>query len=71
MPGIGKTNSRRTKQIDLSLTVLANIKPRSPLTLQAIAEVCGTSREAIRQIEARALRKMRELSRDLVQEMSG
>lgn len=68
-PGIGCSSTGRTQSIDLSLTVLANLSDRPPLTLQTIAEVCGCSREAVRQIEAKALRKVRSLSSDIFQEL--
>ncbi len=51
------------KDYDLELEVLAAVRPdpRVTFTTCEIAEVCGVSRQAIRYIERRALRKLRPL----------
>lgn len=60
-------NKRRSKriiarqnEIDLCIGVLHAITPRgNPMTLEAIGAACGLTGERIRQIEQRAMRKLR------------
>ena len=60
----------KPSKIDPGLDRLIESAPPGPLTLQAIASACGCRAEYIRQIEARALRRLRgsrggEIARDL------
>lgn len=58
-----KGRPQRNKNVDLGLAVLELMesegKIRPPLTYEVIGSACGVSRERIRQIAARALRKIR------------
>lgn len=48
-----------SRNIELGLAVMQATRERGPFALQEIANYCGCSRERIRQIEERALRKIR------------
>lgn len=50
---------KRKSSIDIGLAVLCAIKPGVPLSRSAIASACDCSEERIREIEERALRKLR------------
>ena len=55
----GRSPGQRT-EIDLGLAVAAVVNPpENRCTLREIADVCGCSGEAVRMIEARAIRNMR------------
>lgn len=59
LPSLGK-NPAKTKRIDIGLAILATKRlPRSGRSRTEIAAYCGCSRERIRQIEERALRRLR------------
>ena len=60
------TNAK-TKEMDLALVIMAR-NCQEPMTRNAIAEVCGCTREAIRVIELKALRKLRALSEPIIKE---
>ena len=49
----------KPSKIDPGLNRLIESAPPGPLTLQTIATACGCRTEYIRQIEARALRRLR------------
>ena len=65
------SHANKTEQVDLALEVFMSVYNGFPQPRTAIAAVCGTSAEAIRYIENKALRKMREATRDIVKEMEG
>jgi len=54
------SHAKKTEQVDMSLEVFMAVFNGFPQPRTSIAEVCDTSPEAIRYIENRALRKMRE-----------
>jgi hypothetical protein len=61
-PSLLARTSRRSAGISLSLAVMAHLSDYGEVwTRQAIGEVCGCEREAIRYIEKRALKKLRKL----------
>lgn len=60
--------AKKTEQIDMSLQVFMNVFNGFPQPRTAIAAVCGTSPEAIRNIENKALRKIRALSDKILKE---
>jgi hypothetical protein len=67
--GTGKGSSKKSAETNMKLAVLAVVGSGSPWTLQAIGDVCGVSREAIRQVEFAALKKLRKsLSRSGIEE---
>lgn len=52
--------SEKSERIDLGLAVLSTVaKPGEPLTWEDVAAWCDCHPEAIRQIERRALQKVR------------
>ena len=59
--GTGCSTAQKTAEIDLGLAVLNAIIPEGiPLSRNLIGDVCGSSGEAIRQIELKAMKKLRE-----------
>jgi len=60
--------AKKTEQIDMCLQVFMSVYNGFPQPRTAIAEVCGTSAEAIRNIENKALRKIREKSSEILKE---
>ena len=60
--------AKKTEQIDMSLQVFMCVFNGFPQPRTAIAAVCGTSPEAIRNIENKALRKIRALSDEILKE---
>ena len=60
----------RRQDIDLGLAVLSAVSPPGhQWTLRDIAEVCGCTAEAVRQIERRALQKLRAALGPILHEM--
>ena len=60
--------AKKTHQVDLGLAVMVRVFNGFPQPRTAIADVCGVSREAIRYIEERALRKVRHKAWDIIKE---
>ena len=57
---------KKTDEINLALAVFACLNPPGQnQTLKSIAEVCGISKEAIRSIEQKALKSIRQKVRSL------
>ena len=53
----------KTERVNLCLAVMSSLNERGQThTHKSIAEVCGTTRQAIWHMEARALRKIRNLN---------
>ncbi len=59
--GTGTKTRQKSSGMDLALCVMTSIADGWPCTLLDIAEVCGTSKEAIRQVEEKALSRLRAL----------
>ena len=64
------SSSSKTSDVNLALEVMVSLGASFPLTLQAIADVCGVSKEAIRLIERGALRRVRSLLADAGEELA-
>jgi len=62
------SHAKKTEHVDISLEVFMSVYNGFPQPRTAIAEVCGTSPEAIRVIENNALRKMRAMTWDVMKE---
>ncbi len=62
------STAKKTEQVDLGLAVMVRVFNGFPQPRTAIADVCGCSREAIRYIEKRALRKLRIKAWDIIKE---
>lgn len=60
--------AKKTEHIDMCLQVFRAVFNGFPQPRTSIAEVCGVSAEAIRNIENKALRKMREKSDEIKRE---
>ncbi len=67
---VGECKPKRAGGIDWVAVMAHPIRPGHEMTLEAIAEVAGCSRERVRQIEFAALRKLagRPMVRRAVQE---
>jgi DNA-directed RNA polymerase sigma subunit (sigma70/sigma32) len=59
--GTGTSTRQKSSGMDLALSVMRSVADGWPCTLLDIAEVCGTSKEAVRQVEEKALRRLRSL----------
>lgn len=55
---IKKSLPSRTKEIDLTLAVLA-VKARHTLSLDEVAYLCDCSKQAMHQVEQRAIKKLK------------
>ena len=63
------STAKKGAQVDLGLAVMVKVFDGFPQPRTAIAEVCGVSAEAIRYIEQKALRKLRNELRHVVKEV--
>jgi hypothetical protein len=62
------SHAKKTHQVDLALAVMVRKFNGFPQPRTAIADVCGTSAEAIRYIEINALKKLRIKAWDIIKE---
>ena len=60
----------KTEEVDMSLEVFMVVFNGFPQPRTSIAEVCGVTPEAIRCMENKALRKMREMMSEMREELS-
>ena len=57
---VGSSSRGKSEELNLRLAVMESVNPKGyNHTLAGIAEVCGTSKEAIRLVEQKALRNLR------------
>ena len=61
MPDQEPTDRKTRLLLELSVlsVVVRNECPRTPVTLETIAEVCGVSKQAVAAIELKAIKKLR------------